>query len=73
MVRNVSTIVRQPSAEFREQLLSLTCSWAVDMWTTGNDTGCPHTHSHYGDCGLLIQTSSGRDGGLGSPRTKRSG
>jgi hypothetical protein len=66
-------IVRQLVTEFREQLPGLTCSWAVDMCTTGNDTGCPHTHSHYDDGGLLIQTSFGKDGGLGSPRTKRSG
>ena len=72
-LRNVSTIVRQFASEFREQSPSRNCSRAVDMWTTENDIGCPHTHSHYDDCGRLIQTSSGKDGGLGSPRTKRSG
>jgi len=30
-------------------------------------------HSPYDDCGLLIQTSVGNDGGLGRPRTNRSG
>jgi hypothetical protein len=72
-LRNVSTIVRQLASEFREQLPPLGCSQAVGMWATGNGVGCPHTHSHYDDCGRLIQTSSGKDGGLGSPRTKRSG
>ena len=71
--RNVSTIVRQLASEFREQLPALGCSQAVGIWTTENGVGCPHTHSHYDDCGRLIQTSSGKHGGLGSPRTKRSG
>jgi hypothetical protein len=71
--RNVSTIVRQLASEFREQSVDSACSRAVDMLATGNDASCQHTHSHYGDCGRLIQTSSDKDGGLGSPQTKRSG
>mgnify|MGYP000208116586 CR=1 FL=1 len=67
--RNVSSIVRQLRREFREQ------SWLPGLWTmwTAKERACPHCPQPYDGDGLLIQTSTGNGGTLGSPPTNRSG
>ena len=67
--RNVSSIVRHLWSEFTEQF------WALRLWAvwTAKEHACPHCPQLYDDCGLLIHTSIGRDGGLGMPRLNRSG
>ena len=68
-IRNVSSIVRHLWSEFTEQF------WALRLWAvwTAKEHACPHCPQPYDDCGLLIHTSMGRDGGLGMPRMNRSG
>jgi hypothetical protein len=66
----VSSIVRQLGTEFREHFLA---PWAVDSVDSRKNTPAHTAHSPYDDGGLLIHTSGGSDGGLGTPRTNRSG